>query len=239
MTTFTDNYVKKIIMSYSNEIKKTGKRPPNRKVEGRVVGNGTLQSLPQIVDAKNRVNKWIKEHDGVFPNYVNVCGFNLMKNEYKILWNMKETTPKPQPKNEVYEYFCKTFGKKPQTIDECLQIVNAKGYAYYYNDKYTNKESINRIQKRQGINCTDACHLFWNLAKALNYEVRCIHVKCRGGDGHVRLQLKHPKNTKGEWINRDPACALSDNGKGATCNWCLDGTTIAVNPQWFMNDVLK
>ena len=149
--------------------------------------------------------------------------------------NIKEQ-PKPQPKSysqQILEAFEAKFGSV-STIDGALAKVCDWGYAYYYDDKYSNLESINRIYRGLGINCTDACHLFWHIGKALGYDVRCIHVGCRGGDGHVRLQFRHASRTGGAWINRDPAAVLSTNGQGVTYCWCLDGTTWAIDPSWFL-----
>ena len=149
--------------------------------------------------------------------------------------------PKPQPKSysqQILEAFEAKFGSV-STIDGALAKVCDWGYAYYYDDRYSNLESINRIYRGLGINCTDACHLFWHIAKALGYEVRCIHVGCRGGDGHVRLQFRHPSRTGGAWINRDPAAVLSANGQGVTYCWCLDGTTWAIDPSWFLENLYR
>lgn len=154
--------------------------------------------------------------------------------------NIKEK-PTPQPKSysqQILEAFEAKFGSV-STIDGALAKICDWGYAYYYDDRYSNFESINRIYRGLGINCTDACHLFWHIAKALGYEVRCIHVGCRGGDGHVRLQFRHPTNTGGQWINRDPAAVLSNNGQGVTYCWCLDGTTWAINPSWFLENLYR
>lgn len=149
--------------------------------------------------------------------------------------------PKPQPKSysqQILEAFEAKFGSV-STIDGALAKVCDWGYAYYYDDRYSNLESINRIYRGLGINCTDACHLFWHIAKALGYEVRCIHVGCRGGDGHVRLQFRHPSRTGGSWINRDPAAVLSANGQGVSYCWCLDGTTWAIDPSWFLENLYR
>lgn len=144
---------------------------------------------------------------------------------------------KPVSDDEVFNYFVETFGKVT-TIDGAFEKVQDRGYSYYYDDKYSNKTSIDRIKLYYGINCTDACQVFWHIGKALGYEVRCIHVLCSGGDGHVRLQFKHPTNTGGEWINRDPAAILDDNGASLTYNWCSSGyTLLATNPSWFLENV--
>lgn len=138
--------------------------------------------------------------------------------------------------DEVFNYFVQVFGKV-NTIDEAFNKVKDRGYAYYYDDIYNNKNSIDRIKANKGVNCTDSCQVFWHIAKALGYEVRCIHVKCQGGDGHVRLQFKHPTNTGGKWINRDPAAILSSNGQPLSYIWCGNGTQLAINPAWFLENV--
>ena len=139
-----------------------------------------------------------------------------------------------ETRNEVYNYFVSVFGNFNNTIDGALGKVAGKGYGYYYDDTYTNKESINRMRKGQGVNCTDSCQVFYNIMLQLielgHYKkVECLHVKCSGGDGHVRLRITLNDGTK---IYRDPAAVL-DNGN-ITSNWCLNGTLLAVDPNWFM-----
>ena len=89
------------------------------------------------------------------------------------------------------------------------------------------------MKSGKGVNCTDSCQVFYNIMLQLialgKYKkVECLHVLCRGGDGHVRLRITLPN---GEKFYRDPACTLSDGG---VCNWCMDGTLLAVDPAWFM-----
>lgn len=166
---------------------------------------------------------YYQEHKAL-PNY---CNFNSK------VFSSNQTTV---TKDEVFDYFVKIFGNV-KTIDEAFSKIKEKGYAYYYDDIYNNKNSIDRIKANRGVNCTDSCQVFWHIGKALGYEVRCIHVKCQGGDGHVRLQFKHPTNTSGKWINRDPAAILAVNGQPLTYIWCSNGTQLAINPNWFLENV--
>ena len=162
--------------------------------------------------------------------YPSSCEFN--SNVYKT-----NTSKKTVSSDEVFNYFVKVFGKV-STIDEALQKVKERGYAYYYDDTYTNKQSIDRMKAKKGINCTDSCQVFYHIAKALGYKVRVLHVYCSGtGGGHVRLQVKHSKHTSGNWINRDPACVLSANGKPLTSIWCSGGKLLDTNGSWFMQNV--
>ena len=94
------------------------------------------------------------------------------------------------------------------------------------------------MYSRSGINCTDSCQVFWHIAKALGYDVHCLHVRCSGGDGHVRLKLRHKKHTDGAWILRDPAAVLDRNGREVSYNWCANGyTLLATDPSWFLANV--
>lgn len=133
--------------------------------------------------------------------------------------------------DEILQYFESKFGKVT-TIDGALAKIKGLGYGYYYDDRYTNKQSIDRMKNRQGVNCTDACHVFWHIGKALGYDVRCVHVKCRGGDGHVKLQFK---NKSYDWFERDPASVL--DGTCVECVWCSNGTILSYNPSWFKENV--
>ena len=135
--------------------------------------------------------------------------------------------------NAVYDYFVKVFGKVT-TFDEALSKVKDKGYGHYFNDTYTNKQSIDRMKAGKGVNCTDSCQVFYHIAKALGYGVNVVHVYCTSsGEGHVRLVIT--KN--GKSYNRDPACVLNKNGKALSEIWCRDGKLLGTNPKWFMDNV--
>jgi len=162
--------------------------------------------------------------------YPSTCSIN--SNVFK-----SNTSTKIVSNDEVFNYFVKIFGNVT-TIDAALTKVKEKGYAYYYDDTYTNKQSIDRMKQGKGINCTDSCQVFYHIAKALGYTVAVEHVYCSGsGGGHVRLKLKHSKHTSGNWIRRDPACVLSKNGKALTEIWCSGGKLLDTNGAWFMQNV--
>ena len=143
---------------------------------------------------------------------------------------------KVETSQEVLDYFQKK-NEKISTIDEALAKINNRGYSYYYDDVYSNKQTIDRVYNKQGVNCTDICHVLINIAIALKKyaKVDCIHVRCSGGDGHVRMRITQKD---GQVFYRDGACALSNNGRGAYCNWCTENyTLLAVNPKWFMDNL--
>lgn len=132
--------------------------------------------------------------------------------------------------------FINAFGAVTD-IDSCLAKIKGRVYAYYYNSHYNTDTTISRIKNKKGVNCTDASQLFYRLGIALGYTVQFIHVKCSGGDGHIRLRLKHPRNTGGKWIYRDPAAVLK--GNSITSNWCMNGKVIAYDPAWIFNDLYQ
>ena len=147
-----------------------------------------------------------------------------------------ETTPAEEEKTysqQILEYFESKFGEMT-CIDDCLKAIQGKGYGYYYDDAYTNYTSINRMKNGSGVNCTDSCHVFWHLAVALGYRVEVLHIQCSGGDGHVRLELE--REGTGTFY-RDPAAVL--DGNSINYNWCTSGYTIAVNPDWFFEDLYR
>lgn len=137
--------------------------------------------------------------------------------------------------NDAYTYFVKKTGFKGKTIDEVLAYVKKHGkYSFYFNGHRTNKQITDSMTG----NCTDWLQWLINIAEALGYEWKCIHVKCiKSGTGHVRGQFKHKTHTGGNWINRDPA-AVADGG-AINSIWCGNGIIIDKNPSWFMETLRK
>lgn len=149
--------------------------------------------------------------------------------------NSKAFTKPVETGNAVYDYFAKKTGKRFTTIDDLLRYVQSHfKYQYYYDDHKSNKQVID---SRSG-NCTDLLQFCMNYAKAMGYESKCIHVKCRSsGGGHVFGKFKHKKHTENTWIIRDIACVA--NGGSIKCVWCKDGILQAENPSWFMENLHK
>lgn len=181
--------------------------------------DGTKYFIDTYTDMAKRVIAF-KKANGRNPSYVSV----------------KKTTSTSTSTDKVLKAFEDAFGKVTD-FDSALKKIEGRGYKYYYNSVYNTAQTLKRIKNGQGVNCTDSSQLMYRIALALGYTVQFIHVQCSTG-GHIRLRLKHKKNTGGEWIYRDPACVLSDNGKGIRCNWCMDGKIIAYNPSWIMSDVM-
>lgn len=185
--------------------------------------NGKKYYKDCYIDMANRVSAY-EVNNGKSPTIVYVQNPNT-----------NSTTATTTTVNSTYETFVKYFG--PVTdIDSCLSKIQGRGYSGYYNSKYNNTTSIKRMYNKQGINCTDSAQVFYKLALALGYDVQFVHVRCSSGTGHIRLRLKHPVNTEGSYILRDPASVLS--GNGIRSNWCTSGyTLLAYDPAWIFTDL--
>ena len=167
--------------------------------------------------------------------------FYEIKGRYPSYWNFnnKAFVKPTEHHNKVYEYFVKVFGNFGDTIDGALSKIAGKGYGYYYDDVYSNTTSIDRMKNELGVNCTDSCHVFYNIMleliqKGKYKRVDCLHILCSGGDGHVRLRIQL---NSGDYIYRDPAAVLSSGD--VTYNWCSNGELLAVNPDWFMDNLQR
>ena len=166
---------------------------------------------------------WYADHNKTLPSYNTI--------------NSKVWVKPKEYSEEIYDYFVKKLGKFNNTIDGALSLIDGNGYAGYSDDYYSNKTSIDRMADYDGINCTDSCHVFYNIALHLiklgKYrKVQCIHVGCQSGVGHVRLRLQL---NDGDWIYRDPASVL--DGNGITSNWCMNGEYWDTDPSWFMENL--
>ena len=171
-----------------------------------------------LIDMFSRILVYYDDN-GTYPKYANI--------------NSKAFIAPTETGNAIYDYFTKKTGKKFKYLDDFLEYVRQRySYEFYYDDHKSNKQVIDS----EAGNCTDLLQLCCNMAKAMGYECRAIHVKCRvSGTGHVRGQFKHPKNTGGQWIDRDPAAVA--NGESITSIWCSDGEVLAYNPAWFMQNL--
>ena len=245
-------YFAKSILNPKKDIKKISiKNAPNP--TGTYMANQI--SKTKYLDMCKRYVKWIEKNKAM-PNYATIDKYkitphlmteilsrilvyydknNKMPNSVNV--NSKIFNKENESTNDVYNYFRTVFGSFGDTIDGALGKIAGNGYGYYYDDMYSNKQSIDRMKQGKGVNCTDSCHVFYNLMLALiekkKYKkVECLHVKCQGGDGHVRLRITMNDGAK---IYRDPASVLS-NGN-ITGNWCLNGTLLAVNPSWFLENL--
>lgn len=185
--------------------------------------NGVKYYTNTFVDMANRVSAYEVLH-GRSPNIVYIQG-------------VKENNTTSKTVDKTLQAFVNAFGKVTD-FDSALSKVKGRRYLKYYNSMYNTAQTLQRMVNRQGTNCTDASQYFYRIALALNYDVQFVHVMCSSGTGHVRLRLKHPKNTGGAWILRDPASVL--NGGSIISNWCTTGSRIiAYNPSWIFSDLYQ
>jgi len=103
-------------------------------------------------------------------------------------------------------------------------------YDYYYEDKQTQSETLNR---RKG-NCVDLNQVEYHALKELGYNVRIVRgtVRCTDGVyGHVWCQIK----INGNWINIDASAGARGKPLGTVI--CAEVTNItSINPAWAVND---
>ena len=202
--------------------------------------------------AKNYVN-WI-EKNKTFPNFAYYGDFHIRPKLLCIFfanilvdYNKNGKLPdkmninskcfnKPEivTGNEVYDYFVKTTGKKPKTMDDVLEYF-CKYFHYegYSDDKKSNKQVI---ASKAG-NCVDLLQCLINILQPLGYDCKCIHVQCRTSKtGHVFGKFRHKKNTENTWVIRDPAAVCQNSVRNV---WCENGYLLAENPSWFMENLKR
>ena len=128
-----------------------------------------------------------------------------------------------------HDYFAKKTGKKFKTLDDLLAYVRDNfTYEFYSDDWRSNKEVMDDFAG----NCTDLMQWLANMAQAMGYDWKCIHVECRvSGTGHVWGKFRHKTYTENTWINRDPSAVC---GNSVRSMWCEDGYFLAENPSWWM-----
>lgn len=226
------SYVKKEIL---NDKGKTPLVWGRRFMDKAIIDNKSYEQFPNYVtgtdnvkyylntylDMNKRVQAWTSKNGGATPSYVNVQGTNS-----------NNTTSKTT--DATLQKCYDAFGKFTK-IDEFLEKISGRGYAYYYNSVYNTNQTITRIKNRQGVNCTDSAQLTYRVALALGYTCQFVHVRCSSGTGHIRLRLKAKGSNN--WFYRDPASVL--DGNGVTSNWCMNGSTVlAYNPAWVLADVM-
>lgn len=211
------------------------------------------------LDMAKRLCTYVEKNNQL-PNYVKYKSYKVRVRDYvylfarTLVWydknnklpnytelNSKAFTKPTESGNSVYDYFVKVFGKFGDTIDGALAKVDSKGYGGYYDDHKSNKETIDAMHNNthsDDPNCTDSMHVFYNIAqvlvkKGVYKKVECLHVKCKvSGMGHVRMKIT---KKDGSVFYRDPAAVL--DGEGVSGNWCMDGTLLATDPYWFMQNV--
>lgn len=133
---------------------------------------------------------------------------------------------------QVYDYFTKKTGRKFKTLDDLLAYVRDNFTYEFYSDDY---RSNKQVMDDYAGNCTDLMQWLANMAQAMGYDWKCIHVECRvSGIGHVWGKFRHKTYTENTWINRDPSAVC---GNSIRSMWCEDGYFLAENPSWWMENL--
>ena len=239
-------YICKAILKPNTPIGKVTVRSPDRFDNGEYMSRQILKKT--YLDMAERLVKYVENHHKM-PEYVSADGHHMKVADYCYMFsrilvyqynhksypkyanvNSKAFTKPTETGDEIYNYFVKTFGKIT-CIDDALEKIAGRGYGYYYDDRYSNKESIDRIRQGLGVNCTDATQMMKHVADGTGKykKIDGIHVKCKGGDGHIFLRITQKD---GSTFYRDPAAVLDDGN--VTSIWCSDGTVLAVNPSWWL-----
>ena len=200
-----------------------------------IYDNKDLSFLPNYVTGSNGV----KYYTNTFVSMANrVSAYEVLYGvSPKIVYIQKENSTSENT-DAVLDEFEKYFGVC-KTIDDALLAIRYRGYAFYFNSQVNTVNTIIRVAKKLGANCTDISQLFYRLSLGMNkkygthYEPQFVHVMCKSGVGHVRLRFKNG----GDWFYRDPAAVL--DGESVTSNWCTDGRIIAYNPSWIFDDLYQ
>lgn len=202
--------------------------------ESAIIDNKNYELFPNYVTGHNKTVYYLNCYSDMAKR---VYAFRVKNRRDPVTVNVQGNNKvNTTSKDKTLSLFEEAFGKVTD-FDSALRKIKGRGYKYYYNSVYNTKDTLSRIKKGLGVNCTDSSQLMYRIGLALGYKVEFIHVQCKTG-GHIRLRLKHAHNTGGKWIYRDPACVLSNNGKNVDCNWCMDGRIIAYNPAWVLADVM-
>ena len=196
--------------------------------------------------------KTFNEMNAMLQPYVAICGgadTDELANNIIDWLNAINTTDDPEPPApeetpetptgqesrhvKILNYFEEHFGIC-EYIDDALEKIQGRGYAFYFSDGYNMYETIDRVDNGDGANCFDIAEVFYHCAKGMNekygrnYSVEYLDVWCPvSGYDHIRLRLNNGEVT----FYRDPACVL--DGGDITDNWCgTSDNILEVNPSW-------
>lgn len=173
------------------------------------------------VDMAKRCSLWEVEHNGQSPNFI---------------WYETSTNTSASP-SVVVGNVTKGISNATNTkISDYKSLYNAfyKGrYGLYYNDVYTQSQSLSRLKSRLPLNCTDLNQLAYYSLKEQGYNVRIVRglIYCNKTYGHVWCQVF----LNGKWVNFDASAAAKGKGLGSLiCGSRFSVTNI--NPAWAVSD---
>ena len=237
-------YAQAILNPRKNITSISFEKPP--KSHGDSISNQIKKA--DYIDCAKRIVAFTKKNK-VMPNFVKWNNKKISAKDYTynfakiIVWYTDHQNTLPAQNNintkvwikpheyyqQIYDYFAKKTGKKFKTLDDLLAYVRDNfTYEFYSDDWRSNKEVMDDFAG----NCTDLMQWLANMAQAMGYDWKCIHVECRvSGIGHVWGKFRHKTYTENTWINRDPSAVC---GNSVRSMWCEDGYFLAENPSWWM-----
>jgi len=227
----------------------------NFRIQDKITGNNMSRQIKKAdyVDMAKRFTKYV-EYNRRLPNNIKVRDKLMRVSDYTymfswicVFFDVKGRLPsiapvnsklfiKPtEPSNVVYDLWVKEFDFKPKYIDDvCDYIRDNFTYEFYFDDQKSNAEVI----RSKAGNCTDLSQMVVNMGVALGYDWKTYHVQCnQSGTGHIYPLFRKDNVNGGDYFVRDVAC-ISDEGR--YCVWCEagdGGSLLAVNPDWFLQNL--
>lgn len=177
--------------------------------------DGTRIYKDTYVDMAKRCSLWEVEHNGSSP---------------KFIWFEKEAS---STGGEVVKAIYNATGVKITDYKTLFNAFKKAVYGYYYNDVYTQKQSLSRLKSKLPINCADLNQLAHAALKELNYEVQIVRgtIKCPTVYGHVWCRVK----IDGFWLNFDASAAAKGKNLGSMICGSIQEIT-NINPAWAVSD---
>lgn len=215
--------------------------------------DGKLQE-DQYLDIARRTVNFIG-NSWQMPNFIssvfgNVSPFNFMDIMSRILTFYLENKRLPVFAKTHREFSSETIapisGSHLQRMRDAMRFhftnatqlynrIKNYPYAYYYNNRYNERERYSRIANRQSMNCVDWALALRPVLLEMNYQVLVAHgqVRCRTGwKGHVWLEIRGREFPN--WVFFD-ATAAKINKYNVNRLVCSPHRNRTYNPAWFMN----
>jgi len=185
-----------------------------------------------------------KKQNGRLPNYVDHKGYRVYLKDYqnplKVTVNAIKIPTEPTiTKPAVITALEKALNGKFTNATQMYNLFKNEIYSYYYNDKYDEKEELDRLNKNLGLNCSDVSQIGKAGIEGLNqmgkkYQVRYIRATFKCG-GHVFLQIKG-EEFGDTWTNYDLAGAMKYDYSIGKLMCSGSFWDVVVNPAWLLSD---
>lgn len=194
--------------------------------------------IKQVTDNPN-ISKVFINKTGTIRKYVTLNQYKNMKARWDN-WYKKEKVEakivyinKPsqlKPTSNFLSKFSKAVGRNIKTPEDIEAGIKGRKWLGYYDDKYDQETALKRLEKKEGLNCTDICQLVCQALKDLKYDVKYVHWMCAKDGGHIQITYK----INGAWKRIDPSNALQ-GGSWSTL-WCPSGYLIRYDSCFLLKD---